>query len=166
MTENTDRGLSLNTVWNIWYHNKTDDWSIKGYIRLPLEIVDMKSYWEFHNNLTCIGNITNQHFFMMRNGITPIYEDPSNKNGGRWSVLVSLDKANDAWIAISKLIVGENFTDDPLSINGITASVKSNVCVIQIWNNNKKKSSIKLPEHIFACYKVPNSKIIYTPHIK
>lgn len=157
---------TFNSRWNIWFHSDTADWSINGYKSMG-SIENMQQFLEFHNNLGVIGNITNLHYFMMRGGITPIYEDPANIKGGRWSILVPLDKANDAWTELAKLVVGETFVDNALSINGITASVKTNVCVIQIWNDdvNRARTTI-IPEYLFEQYKIVNSKILYTPHRK
>jgi translation initiation factor 4E len=150
----------LNSPWNIWYHQSLDDWTINGYKKL-FTINTIADFWNFHNNVDCLGGITNMHFFMMRDNITPIWEDLSNRNGGNWSILVPVEEAPDLWIKICANIIGETICENHnMLINGISINQKNNISIFKIWNNDK---NIK-DNNIMPSYLHKYNDIIYRPH--
>ena len=149
----------FNTSWDIWYHHSLNDWSIGGYKRI-FPIDNIKTFWDFHNNINCLGGITNLNFFMMRRDITPIWEDLKNRNGGCWSILVPLINAYTIWEELAILMVGENLVQDSVIITGLSINVKSNTSVIKIWNNNRSYNDAKLLPSFLKQY----GNIIYRNH--
>lgn len=144
MDNNVD--IKFNDTWYLLYHHTLDDWTIGGYRKI-FEISTMREFWEVHNNIDCIGGINNLHFFLFRKGISPIYEDKKNENGGSWSMLTSMSNAYEVWEDLAMRLVGETITSNPSSITGISINVKSDVSVLRIWNNNRHNSSIsQLPK--------------------
>lgn len=123
----------LQSSWNIWYHHTLNDWYLSGYKQI-FTIKNIKDFWDFHNNLDCLGGITNAQFFMMRDNVTPVWEDPMNRNGGSWSILVPVQEAHNAWEQIAVLMVGENLCP---GITGMSINQKNNIVVIKIWNSDK-----------------------------
>ena len=111
--------------WNIWYHNSKEDWTIKGYEKL-FEINNIKNYWKLYNNWDRLGGINNKHFFIMKNDITPIWEDPNNKDGGCWSFKVNDNLAQDLWNDLSIQLVTENLSSVKDDIVGLSACLKKN----------------------------------------
>ena len=81
-------------------------------------------------------------FFLMRDGIFPLWEDESNINGGVWSYIVQKKEVNSCWIDISIKTIGELLTDEEYlsDINGISLSPRTNVGIIKIWNSDKSKT--------------------------
>ena len=149
----------FNTSWDIWYHHSLNDWSIGGYRKI-FSINNIKTFCDFHNNIDCIGGITNLHFFLMRKDITPIYEDTRNRNGGVWSMLVPISKSYEVWEEIAALMCGETLIKDMSMITGLSINLKNNVSVIKIWNNDRTKNDSNiLPEFL-----KPYGNIIYRKH--
>jgi len=149
----------FNTSWDIWYHHSLNDWSIGGYRKI-FSINNIKSFWDFHNNIDCIGGITNLHFFLMRKDITPIYEDTKNRNGGVWSMLVPISKSYEVWEEIAALMCGETLIKDMSIITGLSINLKNNVSVIKIWNNDRTKND----SNILPAFLKPYGNIIYRKH--
>ena len=81
---------NLKNKWNIWYHHEKDNWKISGYNKI-YEIETISDFWCFYNNWNKVGGVTNKHFFIIQDGITPIWEDPKNINGGCWSYKIHED---------------------------------------------------------------------------
>lgn len=146
--------------WNVWYHHSLNDWSINGYNKI-FTIKTIKDFWDFHNNINCIGGINNVHFFLMKNNISPIWEDPHNKNGGSWSMLIPLEQAYNMWEKIAIDMVNSTLLGNySSSITGMSINQKNNVSIIKIWNNNKNiKDGSLLPDYIPKC-----GNVIYRPH--
>lgn len=151
--------INLNNSWCVWYHHSLNDWSIAGYRNIHT-IKTINDFWKFFNNIDCIGGINNLHFFLMREGITPRYEDRANMYGGSWSMLVPMQKAYELWETISVKMIGETLVDDPMSITGLSINVKNGISVMKIWNNDKMKNNTRqLPP-----LKNLSSEIIYRSH--
>jgi translation initiation factor 4E len=151
--------IKFNNKWNVWYHHTLDDWTANGY-KMIFTIETMADFWNFHNNINCIGGITNLHYCLFRDGIVPNYEDRRNRYGGSWSVLIPTDHAYEVWEDIAIRLVGETLTSNPIAINGITINMKSEMCTFRIWNSSKSNYNInQLPN-------IPHrqSSINYKPH--
>ncbi len=149
----------FNTGWTVWYHHSLNDWSVNGYRKI-FNVNNIKNFWDFHNNINCIGGINNLHFFLMRKDITPIYEDTKNRNGGVWSMLVPVFKAQEVWEEIAAAMCGEYLVKDMSMITGLSINLKNNVSVIKIWNNDRTKNDASILPEFLKQY----GNIIYRKH--
>lgn len=156
--------IKLGNIWNMWYHHEKDNWKISGYKQIyKLETVN--DFWKLYNNLDKLGGITHKHFFLMKENITPIWEDPININGGCWSFKVQEDKAEELWIDLSSYLVCEELCPTIADeIVGISICLKkNNSTIIKIWNKNSKYNSLKLiNENILKKW---GTDIIYIAHM-
>jgi len=149
--------------WTIWYHNSKDDWTINGYKKL-YTIKNIEDYWKLYNNWDKLGTINNKHFFIMKNEITPIWEDKNNKNGGCWSYKVTENMAQQLWDDLSLYLVTEQLSSIENDIVGLSACLKkNNFSVIKIWNKESKNNSLNLlANEILKKY---GHDIIYIAHM-
>jgi hypothetical protein len=145
--------------WDIWYHHSLNDWTVSGYRKI-FSILNIKTFWDFHNNIDCIGGINNLHFFLMRKGITPIYEDTRNRNGGCFSVLVPINESYAVWEKLAAGLCGETLIKDNGILSGLSINQKSNVSVIKIWNNDRTKNDPAILPQFIRKY----GNIIYQKH--
>lgn len=153
----------LNCTWYIWYHHQKNNWKLDSYKKI-FKINTIESFWQFSNNIDIIGGINSQHYFMMRENVTPIWEDPKNKNGGCWSIKIPMEKSYELWIKLSMYLIGETITNDDFLVNGISICPKNtSTSVVKIWIDDNNKSSIQnLPTEILNEY---GFNIIYKAHI-
>jgi len=125
----------LETHWSLWAHLPHDvDWSIKSY-KLIYTFNKVEECISLIENLPekCIKNCM---LFIMRENISPMWEDESNKNGGCISFKVINKFVKDTWENLTYSLVGENIFNNIEKnklVNGITISPKKNFCIIKIW---------------------------------
>lgn len=138
--------LDFTDNWNLWYHHEKDNWKKEGYRKI-YKITDSEDFWNLYNNFDKIGGITLKQYFLMKNNIAPIWEDPYNKNGGCWSFKIYEDLSIELWEELSimlvtnEILINKNYDDE---IVGLSLSLKkNNYCIIKIWNKNSKNNSIK-----------------------
>ena len=84
--------------------------------------------------------------FVMRSHITPMWEDPYNRNGGCFSYKVLNKHVNLIWKKLFYALCGETLAIEKKNnsfINGITISPKKNFCILKIW---MKDCSLQDPE--------------------
>lgn len=154
----------LKSNWSIWYHHEKDNWKISGYKNI-YEIKTVEDFWKFYNNWDKVGGVTNKHFFLMKSGVTPIWEDSININGGCWSFKIQEDQAEELWEDLSTYIVCSmlcpTISDE---IVGLSICLKKNSnTVVKIWNKNSKNNSLKLiNENILKKW---GMDIIYIAHM-
>ena len=99
----------LNDTWILWYHDPNDlNWDISSY----KVVSTIKTIREFWNTYEYIKNsvIENSMFFIMRDGILPLWEDAKNVNGGCWSFKISKGSIKKYWTELSIFLLGENIT--------------------------------------------------------
>jgi hypothetical protein len=147
--------IEFETGYVLWFHDVTEkSWEADSYTNLCQDlpgnaIKSVKQLWGIYKTLH--NNFTAGMFFLMREGVLPMWEDPSNKNGGYWSFKVPKKNSNDVWKNITAGLVGNALTKDSNNmtcITGISISPKISNCVMKIWNNNHKISDRYIFEEI------------------
>lgn len=150
----------------LWYHSVVESsWAKESYqnlcIGLPGNVIRSgKDLWRVYRSFG--DNITAGMFFLMREGILPLWEDPANAKGGFWSYRVGKRSANEVWSQLSAAFVGNTLMKDPKlmdNITGISVSPKISNCVIKIWNRSAKQSDAKLLDTSFNKLLDPSSAI-------
>jgi hypothetical protein len=134
MTENSIYH-ALNNKWNLWAHLPQDpDWTVSSY----------KKIYKFTNVEETIAIteslpeslLKNCMLFIMKDGISPMWEDPKNRNGGCFSYKISNKNVTEVWCNLTYLLVGESISKNSPFVNnvtGITISPKKNFCIVKIW---------------------------------
>jgi hypothetical protein len=85
--------------------------------------------------------VKNCMLFVMKTGITPMWEDVKNRNGGCFSFKIANKQVTSVWKSLFYMLCGETLCVNRIHnsfINGITISPKKNFCIIKIWMENCK----------------------------
>ncbi len=130
---------SLHGKWNLYYHLPHDkNWDFSSY--KPI-VENIKTVGELISTCECIPENILKHcmLFVMRTGITPMWEDPKNRNGGCFSFKVANKQVPAVWKTLFYALCGETLCTDKQNsklMNGITISPKKNFCIVKIWLEN------------------------------
>ena len=126
----------LNDKSNYYYHLPGDsNWSLSSY-KLIMGNIDSVEAVKKLNEQIRNPIIKNTMLFVMRDGITPLWEDPKNRNGGCFSFKVLNRQVSDIWKSLLCALCGETLCIDSAKsqyVNGITISPKKNFCIIKVW---------------------------------
>jgi hypothetical protein len=101
--------------------------------------------------------------FFMRQGISPIWEDPQNVKGGCYSYKVSNKHVPEAWREACYLVAGESVSADKTfvsKITGLSISPKKGFCILKIWMSDL---SFSKPDKI-DCSFLKHSECIFKRH--
>ena len=113
----------LNDKWNMYYHLPTNkSWDLASYTVLMDNINSVENVIELNNKINDYV-VRNCMLFVMRAGITPMWEDPKNRNGGCFSYKVNNRFVCEVWRQLFKLLCGESLCINQSlykHINGIT----------------------------------------------
>jgi Eukaryotic initiation factor 4E len=129
----------LKYKWNYYYHLPNDKtWSLSSYKRIISEIDSLEKLIAINENIT-ENIIKNCMLFVMKSGITPMWEDTQNRNGGCFSYKVSNKVVVSVWRDLMYSLCGGTLTVDRKHmdlVNGITISPKRGFCIVKIWLKN------------------------------
>jgi hypothetical protein len=128
--------LALAGSWDLSYHLPQDkNWNLSSYVPIAENITTV-------SQLVAVTHALPDHvikycmLFMMRTGITPMWEDKLNRTGGCFSYKVINKTVPEVWRDLMYLIGGNSLMVNPQHmplVNGITISPKKNFSIIKVW---------------------------------
>lgn len=127
----------LNDTWVLYAHLPHDtNWNTDSY----KVITELRFVEQVIALIDCIPEevTTGCMLFLMRKGIFPTWEDPSNRSGGCFSYKITNKNSSSVWRKMTYLLCGETLCENETimnKINGITISPKKNFCILKIWMN-------------------------------
>jgi hypothetical protein len=128
----------LRYKWNLWAHLPQDpDWTVKSYKKI-YQFKTVEEAIAITESLPA-DLVKNCMLFIMRDGVTPMWEDPKNRNGGCFSYKVSNKNVFEVWRDLTYVLIGESISTNSVFVNcvtGITISPKKNFCIVKIWMTN------------------------------
>lgn len=150
--------------WNMYYHlphNK--NWELSSYTSI-MNSIDTAEKVILLNESIHENVVKNCMLFVMRNGITPMWEDPRNRNGGCFSYKVINKCVPEVWKHLFYLLCGESLCVNEQNnkhVNGITISPKKNFCIIKIWLD---VSTLQDPNEIIQISNLSKQGCLFKKH--
>jgi hypothetical protein len=131
--------IPLPNKWTIWYHKQDEpSWETSSYIRI-YDFNTIRGYVMFVNSFHHLPQFLNGYYFFMRDGIIPIWEDVSNRNGGCYNIKVQKDIIDKVMWDFMNLVILKNLMNKETDvINGISIVSKKYNALIKVWNSDKK----------------------------
>tara|TARA_Y100000996_G_scaffold346769_1_gene284978 strand:- start:4114 stop:4638 length:525 start_codon:yes stop_codon:yes gene_type:complete len=156
MADTSSKTHTLYDKWVLWAHLPHDtDWTMESYIRI-MTISSCEDAVELYKSIP-EKLTTNCMLFLMREGITPTWEDGRNRNGGCFSYKIPNKSVSELWAKLSFSVMGETISRDPAFLRkttGVTISPKRAFCIIKVWmedmdfqNPRLIEDAIGLPSH-------------------
>jgi len=128
----------LNDKWVLYHHLPSENnWTLSGYTVVANNLDSVEKVVSLNAKLP-ESMMKYSMLFLMRSGITPLWEDKQNANGGCFSYKVINKHVVEVWRHMMFLLCGESLVINPkysMNINGITISPKKNFCILKIWMN-------------------------------
>ena len=152
----------LGNTYSIWYHNPDlIDWSIESYNEI-LSFNTIEEFW-FLDKFIKKDMVENGMFFVMKEGVLPLWECVHNVNGGCVSWKIDRKNCYKFWIDCVGHFLMNNLGNFTNLINGVSISPKKNSSIIKLWFKEEINiAQMKLPESLCMA----NDKIIYKSHLQ
>jgi translation initiation factor 4E len=149
-TSNTTNSASpdhpLRSTWTLFYRPPTSKYSDyeKSTIKLA-SISTVGNFWTIYSHLkrpSQLPSVSDYHIF--KEGIRPVWEDESNKRGGKWIVRLKKGVADRYWEDLLFAIVGDQFMEAGEEVCGAVLSVRSGEDVLNVWTKNDGGRNVKI----------------------
>jgi hypothetical protein len=155
----TDTTLSSN--W-CFYCSTTDTWDPSFLKKIKIETVEQ--FWSVYEKLPKESFHLGM-FFLMRDTISPTWEDERNRYGGCLSYKIHISDIYSIWESLSIKMMITQLTNESQDIeetiiNGISVSPKKGFCILKIWINDISKSNMELL--LDDIPKLKNSDVMFT----
>lgn len=161
----------LNSEWSLWTSVKTDNNNkVVNWMETVKNIITVGSiedFWGVFNNIPQASDLNHPFdYYMFKNHIQPMWEDPSNITGGKMTLMFK--KTCDAefidkvWLYSVLGCIGEQFDD---TICGVALNIRKHQDRINIWINTDNEEDIKkLALQWKDIIEVKNMHISYIKH--
>ena len=140
----------LNDRWVLWAHDEGKGWSAQDYTKMAV-IATVEDFWNVFNGLPSLNY--KDMWFLMREGIPPLWEDPINLEGGSFKFRVAGSAVDNTWLTLALHLVTENMclnVMDAQTISGMGLSPKkNNFATISVWNlDSSNTAHSQFPKNI------------------
>jgi hypothetical protein len=138
VNEEVDSVHNLNRKWILWSHlPQNPDWTLKSY----KQICNLNTLEDVIAVLNIIPDslLTSCMLFIMREGITPLWEDVKNRDGGCFKYRIINKHVPQTLKHMVYTLVGETLSSNKLflqNVTGITISPKKKFCILKVWTSN------------------------------
>jgi hypothetical protein len=127
--------------WNLLYHLQQDkNWKLSSYKYIMKNIDSVDKLITINESIPS-DIIRYCMLFVMIDGVTPMWEDAKNRNGGCFSYKVTNKLVPGVWKELMYCLCGHTLMVDKKNmelVTGVTISPKKNFCIIKIWLSNCK----------------------------
>jgi hypothetical protein len=124
----------LSEKWVLWAHLPQEtSWDMESYISV-MTITYVEEMLSLIHTLP-EKLITDCMFFLMKENVSPTWEDAHNKNGGCFSYKIN-HHIQHIWRDVSYSLIGKTLSTDASfqkDITGISISPKKNFCILKVW---------------------------------
>lgn len=152
MAEQNPDPVKLNARWTMWFDNPrlsdpNKDW--KDNLTNCGTFDTIENFWRIFNNLKPASQLSvNSNYHVFREGVIPMWEDPANKEGGKFVLTMpkkdsKSGRCDEWWLFTVLAIIGETLDLDGDEVCGAVVSIRKNQDRIALWlkSNNKGRCS-------------------------
>jgi hypothetical protein len=156
--------MKLPTTWTLWYTEQDLDkysWKLTNYRKIR-DISTVQDFWDMIQSIP-ENRWVNGMYFLMREGVYPMWEDKANVNGGSYSFRIPKIYAYMSWIELAIQLLGDTLMPSHRGVlNGISISPKNNTVTVKIWNNDKRYNETDEIPEIYNF--IGKEVVLYKPH--
>lgn len=141
-TVRTDNLHPLENNWTLWHFKPvpgSKNWMENQHKLLEFETVE--GFWSVYNNIILVSELgMGQQYSLFKTGIEPMWEDPGNKDGGRWLINIPgnvSDKDLDRyWLETLLCLIGEAFEEAAKDVCGAVINIGPKISKLGVWTAN------------------------------
>lgn len=138
----------LESTWTLWFMDgdKRKQHEQKwGSNLIPIyTIKDVEDWWLLYSYILLPSKLRVKNDYMLFRGeIEPKWEDPSNKNGGKWQLVLPnkyrVDKLDGMWLTTILSMIGEHYGDLGSFVNGAYLQRRQKEDRISLWTSSAEE---------------------------
>lgn len=164
MAAATPDDIFFQESWCLYFHDPADEnWDFATSYKPLGTIASMRDFLEIHAAFKHLWS--KGMFFLSREHIMPIWEDPHHRRGGCLSFKATRNEVPAVWWDLTARLVGETLMRKAGSAERITTvsiSPKRSYCLLRIW---VAEDSLQYPE-LYNLAVPSYSTLLYKTHVE
>jgi translation initiation factor 4E len=147
----------LNDTWALWVmfqQGKVGKEHWQANQTKAHEVHTIGDFWRLHNHIHPASRLLHADYSLFRRGVTPAWEDPTCKNGGRWIAKCS-NFIDESWLNVQLSLIGESFGTVGPSICGAVFSARRGGVKIALWLSSSDEAIIEEAGKFFRASLTP-----------
>jgi len=131
----------LQYKWTLWYckADRAKQW--EDCLKQVTSFDTVEDFWSLYNHIQLASGLSwGSDYYLFKEGIKPMWEDPQNINGGRWLIQVDKMQRNTVldsyWLELLMAVIGEQFEDMGDQICGAVVNVRTKGDKISLWTRD------------------------------
>ena len=140
----------LHNSWTLYYDNAretpTGEWLDN--LQTCSTFSSIEGFWSAYNNILPANSApTNGNYHLFKSGIKPMWEDESNKNGGKWILTCPKKdsregKVDEWWLYTALALVGETLDVEGHEICGAVVSIRKGADRLALWVRSTDETKV------------------------
>jgi len=160
----------LNSSWTLWYYLKDRNLSWEQSLMQISTFDTVEDFWGLFNHIENASKLKQGcDYNLFRSGIKPMWEDESNKFGGKWTYNLQHQRRQEldsSFIELAMMMIGEYEDPEVIDdITGIVVSVRPKKDRVSLWTRNCQPDSIMgIGELMRKCLNLPPNSLEFIRH--
>ncbi|XP_052899466.1 eukaryotic translation initiation factor 4E1 isoform X1 [Anopheles moucheti] len=126
----------LQHTWTLWYLEVDRSKSWTDSMNEVTSFSTVEDFWSLYNHIRGPSEIKiGGDYMLFKSHIRPMWEDESNKHGGRWTLSLNKRLSDKYWLDTVLCLIGETFEHSD-QICGAIVNVRQKIDKISIWTAN------------------------------
>ncbi|XP_016987308.1 eukaryotic translation initiation factor 4E1-like [Drosophila rhopaloa] len=131
----------LQNTWTLWLLNTDLGQSWEDRLNQIASFSTVNQFWSVYYRIEPPSKLKlGSDYSLFKKNIRPMWEDPTNIQGGRWLIIVrgtSKDELDIIWLDVMLCLIGEA-CDHCDQICGAVVRIRNKVSKVSIWTNDAK----------------------------
>uniref|UniRef100_A0A915DZY1 eIF-4F 25 kDa subunit n=1 Tax=Ditylenchus dipsaci TaxID=166011 RepID=A0A915DZY1_9BILA len=139
----------LQNRWALWYlkGDRAKNW--EECLKRVSVFDSVEDFWALYNHIQPASGLTwGSDYYLFKEGIKPMWEDPQNIEGGRWLMVIEKNKRTQKldtyWLELLMAIVGEQFDELGDHICGAVVNVRKVGDKVALWTRDSTQDDVNL----------------------
>ncbi|CAD5231903.1 unnamed protein product [Bursaphelenchus xylophilus] len=131
----------LQHKWAFWFlkGDRTKNW--EDCLKQVVVIDSVELFWRFYIQIMPASCLSfGSDYYLFKEGVKPMWEDPHNVNGGRWLVVVDKQqrhtKLDELWLELMMAVIGEQFKGNGKYICGAAVNLRQKGDKVALWTSD------------------------------
>ncbi|KAF7635590.1 Pept_C1 domain-containing protein [Meloidogyne graminicola] len=117
-----------------------EDYAI--FVQPVARISSVEQFWLIYRFIKRPSDLNEKvDFHLFKEGIKPVWEDPANRNGGKWILRLKKGLSSRIWENLLLAMIGEQFLVGG-EVVGAVCSVRNQEDIISLWNRSSNSSPV------------------------
>ncbi|XP_075255230.1 eukaryotic translation initiation factor 4E-like [Convolutriloba macropyga] len=160
----------LQKTWSLWFKKDQPGATWVGGQKRVHSFHTVEDFWSLFNYIQPANQLSKgSDYSLFKENIEPTWEDPVNKNGGRWIVTINKMKMDEKtnidkyWLETVLLLIGEGFEDSLGDfVVGAVVSIRGKYNRVAVWITTTDVEVTKsIGETFKARLKIPTGTTIH-----